>query len=73
VGLTLADGERTASKCAANARRLYDNANKAGIESEAVIVSRDTTGTEYKALLTHHGEVQAWQSPPLGAVCIGAA
>jgi hypothetical protein len=66
----LYSGRRTASKCAANARKLYDNANKAGIESEVVILSHDTTGAEYKARLTPHGEVQPWQSAPLGAVCI---
>jgi hypothetical protein len=66
----LYSGRRTASKCAANARRLYDNANKAGIESEIVIVSRDTTGAQYQARLTPDGEVQPWQNAPLGAVCI---
>ncbi|ORA84951.1 hypothetical protein BST29_01760 [Mycobacterium malmoense] len=44
----LYSGPRTASKCAANARKLYNNANKAAIESEVVILSRDATGVEYK-------------------------
>ena len=63
-------GPRTASQCAANARKLYRNANKAGIESEVLIVSRDSTGGEYKARLTSDGQVQPWQNAPLGAVCI---
>jgi hypothetical protein len=62
-------GRRTASKCAANARKLYHNANQAGIESEVVVVSRDTTGAEYGARLTPQGQVQAWRSASLGAVC----
>lgn len=45
-------GPRSASVCAANARNLYANANDAGIESEIIIVSRTTTGTEYSARLT---------------------
>jgi hypothetical protein len=65
----LYSGPRTASKCAANARKLYANANKAGIESEVLILSRDATGTEYRARLTSDGSVQNWQSGPLGAVC----
>jgi hypothetical protein len=63
-------GPRTASKCAANARKLYRTANKAGIESEVIIHSRDTTGAEYKARLTPDGDVLPWQGASLGAVCI---
>jgi predicted ABC-type ATPase len=63
-------GPRTASTCAANARKLYDNANEAGIEAEVVVVSRETTGAQYGARLTPDGEVKPWQSAPLGAVCI---
>jgi hypothetical protein len=63
-------GPRTASKCAVNARKLYRNANRAGIESEVIIHSRDTTGAEYGARLTPEGEVQPWRGALLGAVCI---
>jgi len=63
-------GPRSASVCAANARNLYANANDAGIESEILIVSRTTTGMEYKARLTPDGVVQPWQGAPLGAVSV---
>jgi len=63
-------GRGSASVCAANARDLYANANDAGIESEILIVSRTTTGTEYKARLTPDGGVEPWQGAPLGAVSV---
>jgi hypothetical protein len=66
----LYSGPRSASTCAANARSLYNNANDAGIESEILIVSRSTTGAEYKARLTSDGDVEPWQGAPLGAVCV---
>jgi len=64
-------GPRTASTCAANARKLYGNANKAGIQAEVLIVSRAANGAEYCAGLTPDGDVRPWRSAPLGAVCIG--
>jgi hypothetical protein len=62
-------GPRTASTCAANARELYRNAADAGIRSELLIASRTVRGTEYRARLTPDGDVQPWQTAPLGAVC----
>ncbi len=62
---------RIASKCAANARKLYGNANKAGIQAEVLIISRAANGAEYRAGLTPDGDVRPWQDAPLGAVCIG--
>ena len=64
-------GPRTASTCAANARKLYGNANKAGIQPEILIISRAANGAQYRAGLTPDGYVQPWQNAPLGAVCIG--
>lgn len=63
-------GPATASKCAANARELYDNANNAGIESEILIVSRCALGMEYGARLAPDGDVHSITAAPLGAVCI---
>ena len=63
-------GPRTASTCAINARKLYGEANDAGIETELLIVSRTASGTEYRARLTADGDVRPWQSAPLGAVCV---
>lgn len=65
------NGPRTASTCATNARKLYDNANTAGIEAEVLIISRVANGAEYGARLTSGGDVRPWQSASLGAVCIG--
>ena len=64
------NGPRKASTCAANARKLYDNANKAGIQAEVFIISRAADGTEHRAGITADGHVQPWQNAPLGAVCI---
>jgi len=64
-------GPRTASACAANARKLYGNANKAGIHAEVLIVSRTASGAEYRARLTADGDVRPWQRAALGAVCTG--
>jgi hypothetical protein len=63
-------GPRTASTCATHARKLYGNANTAGIEAAVLIISRAANGAEYGALLTPDGDVQPWQQAPLGAVCI---
>lgn len=63
-------GPGTVSKCAANARALYGNANGAGIESEILVVSRSAAGAEYGARLAPDGDVQPMPSTPLGAVCV---
>ncbi len=63
-------GPRTASTCAANARKLYGEANDAGIETELLIVSRTASGTEYRACLTADSDIRPWQGAPLGAVCV---
>jgi hypothetical protein len=59
------NGPRTASKCAANARELYDNANTAGIKAEILIISRAANGTEYRARLTPGGNIKTWQPASL--------
>lgn len=56
------------SRCAANARKLYRNANDAGIESELILVTRTAAGGEYTARVSPDG-VQPWQDGPLGAMC----
>ncbi|MEN4397421.1 zeta toxin family protein [Mycolicibacterium conceptionense] len=63
-------GARSASNCAANARKLYRNANEAGIEAEVLIISRTLSGTEYRACLAPDGTVEPSQGAALGAVCI---
>lgn len=63
-------GAHTASTCAANARKLYDNANDAGIEANVLLVSRAANGTEYRAGITAGGNVEPWTGAPLGAICI---
>lgn len=63
-------GARTASTCAANARKLYGNANEAGIESELLVVSRTASGTEYRARLTADRNVEGTEDAPFGAVCL---
>lgn len=60
---------KSVSVCATNARKLYNNANDAGIESELIVVSRTATGGEYKARITLDG-VHPWEDATLGAVCV---
>ncbi|MGB8404897.1 MAG: zeta toxin family protein [Mycobacterium sp.] len=56
------------SGCAINARKLYHNANDAGIESELIVVTRTAAGSQYAAQISPDG-VQPWQDASLGAVC----
>ncbi len=65
----LYSGPRSASTCAGNARKLYRNANRAGIDTDLLIVSRTANGTEYAARLSCDGQVHPWRDVPLGAVC----
>lgn len=62
-------GPRTPSTCATNARKLYRDANKTGIKTDVLVVSRTTTGTEYRARLTSAGSVEPSAGAPLGAAC----
>jgi hypothetical protein len=62
--------QRRVSKCAANARKLRTNANNAGIDTDLLIVSRTSTGREYRAWIRPDGDIDPSQGAPLGAVCI---
>ncbi|WP_396932152.1 zeta toxin family protein [Mycolicibacterium sp.] len=62
--------QRRVSKCAVNARKLRSSANRAGIETDLLVVSRTSTGSEYRAWLRPNGDVDPSQGAPLGAVCI---
>ncbi|WP_197505919.1 zeta toxin family protein [Mycobacterium sp. 852014-52144_SCH5372336] len=62
--------QRRVSKCAVNARKLRSDANHAGIETDLLIVSRTSTGSEYRAWLRPDGDIDPSQGAPLGAVCI---
>lgn len=62
--------QRRVSKCAANARKLRTNANNAGIDTDLLIVSRTSTGREYRAWIKPDGDIDPSQGAPLGAVCI---
>ena len=63
-------GEAHVSCCAANARKLYHNADEAGVEAELVVVTRTATGSRYAAHVSPGG-VQKWQGESLGAACLG--
>jgi hypothetical protein len=62
--------QRRVSRCAVNARKLRSTANKAGIETNLLLVSRTSTGKEYRAWLRPDGDIAPSQGAPLGAVCI---
>jgi hypothetical protein len=62
--------QRRVSKCAVNSRKLCSNANNVGIETDLLIVSRTSTGTEYRAWLRPNGDIDPSRGAPLGAVCI---
>ena len=49
---------------------FHSDANHAGIETDLLIVSRTSTGREYRAWLRPEGDVDPSQGAPLGAVCI---
>lgn len=62
--------QRRVSKCAVNARKLRSTANNAGVETDLLIVSRTSTGSEYRAWLRPNGDIDPSPGAPLGAVCV---